>query len=513
MKKILAFVIAIVAVVSLFAGCGDKEPEKLGDVKFDSFAIGYGKADITPDPTTQIMITGNNDHATRLSTSVLEPLWVNCVAFTDTDGTTVLQFGMDLHGTPENVVDAVRAAIEEQTGIPGIQVQFNASHSHGAPHTDTSAVPAVKKSDENIIAKCIESAITALETRKPAQMSVTFFRTENMNFMRHYIMTDGTYVGKNGGDISDELLLGYMEQVDNQMQLIKFTREGEKDVIMINWQGHPMSAPSEYYTALTSQNIGVMRRVLLEKADVESVYILGASGDCTNHSAIAKDVRYGSYDAHGEALADMIIEAMDTFQPAETGKIHFVTREITLDTRTYELDAYGFGDIGFVSEPWETFNTNGMAVKENSPYYMTFYASIANGNPSTGYMPDEKSFTYDCYEHGPMFTPAGSAEIVEETLLEMLNECFTASGQTQKEKAEDYIMDHSPKPNGVTYKITSQSVAIPGQNGHYQVKLDNAGSMNTLLVETKELADDILSRSTVKLLFNEQNMVTAIDNS
>ena len=150
-------------------------------------------------------------------------------------------------------------------------------------------------------------------------------------------------------------------------------------------------------------------------------------------------------------------------------------------------------------------------MKEQSPYYMTFYCSIANGNPVTGYMPDEKSFTYKCYEHGPMFTPRGSAEIVEAELLDMLNECFTASGQEKKAKAEGYAMDHSPKPNGVTYKVTAKCEKIPGQNGHYQVKLDNAGSLNTLLVETEELADEILSRDTVKLLFNEQNMVTAID--
>ena len=60
---------------------------KLADVRFSDFAVGYGKADITPDYRTGIGLTGNNDDATRLSTARRESIMANCVAFTDTDGT------------------------------------------------------------------------------------------------------------------------------------------------------------------------------------------------------------------------------------------------------------------------------------------------------------------------------------------------------------------------------------------------------------------------------------------
>ena len=515
MKRILVIALSVLMVASLFAGCkggeGSGSDQKLSEVRFDSFAIGYGKADITPDPASKVMITGNNDHASRLSTSVQEPLWANCIAYTDTDGMTVITFGTDLHGVNKDIVKAVRANVEEATGIPGEYIQFNASHSHSAPHTGTSAVPAVAKSDENIIAKCTEAAIAALEDRAPAKMYLTFVRTENMNFLRHYIKTDGTYVGSGAGDIPDEQLLGHMEAADNQMQLVKFTREGKKDVMIINYQGHPISPTNdEYYTALSSQNIGVMRRVLLEQADTESVYILGACGDVVHGSAIASEIRYAGYKEHGTALAQYIIDAKDTFKEAETGKIHFSTSTLNLGGADYKLDAFGFGDLGWVSTCWENFNTTGLAVKESSPYYMTIFSGLSNGEGSA-YMPDAKAMTYDCYEQGPMFTPAGSAEIVEAELIKIIGECFTVSGQTEKGHPEGYEFDHSPKPNGITYQVTSKCYAIPGQNGHYQVALEDNGNLTTVLVETKDLADDILSRSTVKLLFNEQNMVTAID--
>lgn len=514
MKRILALVMCVFMAAGLFAGCegGQEEKQKLGDVTFDSFAVGYAKADITPDPESQIMLAGNNDHTTRLSTRVQEPLWANCIAFTDTDGTTVLLFGMDLHGTAEGITDAVRAAVEEQTGIPGSHIQFNASHTHSAPSTGYSAIPAVRRSDENIVQKCIETALAALESRKPAKMYLTFVRTENMNFVRHYLKKDGTYVGTGAGDIADEELLGHMEAADNLMQLVKFTREGEKDVVLINYQGHPVSPTrDQYYTAISSQNVGVMRRVLLEKADVESIYILGGSGDSGHGSVIASEVRYAGYKEHGTALADMAIAAFDTFREAETGKIHFTSQKFDVDGWKFELGAWGFGDLGFVTEPFEAFQTNAMAVRENAPYYMTIYASIANGNPHAGYLPDAKALTYEIYETKAMFTPPGTAEIIEAELTNMLQKVFDESGQEEKQKAEGYIMDHSPKPDGFTYKVTEQSVAYEVKNKHYHVRLDLNGNMTTLLVRDKALAEEILKQSTVKLLFDERYVAVEID--
>ena len=513
MKKILALTLAVLMTASLFAGCeggGEQEEQKLSEVRFDSFAVGYGKAEITPDPASQIMMVGNNDHASRLSTSVKEPLWVTCVAFTDTEGETVILFGADLHGAEKNSVKKLRQAIEEKTGVPGDHVQFNASHTHSGPSQGESAIASVRKSDENILEKCTQAAIDALKSRKPAKMYTTFCRPENMNFLRHYIKTDGTYVGEGAGDIPSDQLLGHMEEADNLMQLVKFTREGEKDIILINWQAHPTqyNKGSEEYTALSSENVGVMRRVLLEKAGVESVYILGGAGDLVSRSVINEEKVYNDYLTSGTALADAAIAAFDTFQEAETGKIYYKTEMVRVGDFDFELGAFGFGDFGFASQPWEAFQTLAMAVKEQSPYTMTFFGGICNN--SYGYLPDEMAYTYPIYETVATFVPQGSGEVIRDKLLSMLGECFDQSGQQKKEKPEGYIMDHSPKSNGYTYKVTSQSVAYEAQNGHYQVKLDLNGSLNTILVWDKVLADEILQQDTVSLLYDERGIAVEI---
>lgn len=517
MKKILAVLLAAMMVLSLFVACGnqeeEKESQKLSEVRFDSFAVGYGKAEITPDPKSQIMLVGNNDHTTRLSTSVVEPLWATCVAFTDTEGETVLLFGADLHGAEKNSVKKLRKAIEEATGIPGDHVQFNPSHTHSGPSQGESAIGSVRESDEYILEQCTKAAIDALESRKPAKMYTSFCRPENMNFLRHYITTDGTYVGEGAGNIPGEERLGHMEKADNLMQLVKFTREGEKDIVLINWQAHPTQFNKDHinYTALSSENVGIMRRVLLEKAGVESVFIQGGEGDVVSASIIAEEKIYNDYKTSGTALAEAAIAAFDDFQEAETGNIEFVTEQVRLGEFSFELGAFGFGDLGFAYQPFEAFQTLSMAVKEQSPYTMTFFCGLQNN--SYGYLPDEMAYTYPVYETVATFVPQGSGEAVRDKLLSMLNDCFTKSGQTQKEKAEGYIMDHSPKSNGYTYKVTSQSEAIEGKNKHYQVKLDLNGSLTTVLVWDKALADEILQQDTVKLLFDERNIAVEIDKS
>ncbi len=518
MKKAITLLLAVLMWASIFAGCEggtSSENGKLADVKFDAFAVGFGKADITPDPTTQIGIIGMNDTTTRLSTAVEEPLGATCVAFTDTDGTTVIVFGADLHGSNDEVVQQIRDGIEEKTGVPGEHVQFNTSHNHYGPDQGSTATTAVQVYNEMMISRCIQAAVDALESRKPAQMYTTFCRPENLVFTRHYLGIDGTYIGSGAGSWPTNKLLGHMEKGDNLMQLVKFTREGEKDIILVNWQGHYKGTPDKSkYTTLLGDYSAVMRRILLERADCESVFIYGASGDSVASSRIPEEKRTKDYIEHGTVLAEEAIAAFDTFQPAETGKIYFQEEKYVLPFPNQEkgwiVSAFGFGDFAFTAEPFETFQTNGMAVKENSPWTMTFYASISNANKISGYVPDAFALTYACYERGPMFTPEGTGEVLEAKQLEMLSDLFEQSGQTKKEKPEGYIMDHSPKSNGRTYTNPGTSIPYAVNNGHYQVQLLEGPSLKTFLVKDRELAENILSRDTVELLFNEQNMVVGI---
>ena len=523
MKKVFSLLLALLMVMSMFTACGgEKEKEsgeKLASKKFDAFVVGYGKVDITPNASSRIGIVGNNDHNTRLSEGVLEPLMATCAAFTDTDGTTVLVFGMDLHGLDNDVVKQIRIGIEEKTGVPADHIQFNVTHNHCGPSQGLdSAMESIKSYSEDLVEKSIQAAVEAMETRVPAKMYTTHTRPEDMVYVRHFLKTDGSYEGNGYDNIPAGQFQAFAEKGDNLLQMVKFEREGQKDVILFNWQGHPFTSPSEYYTYLNGCSPAVFRRVLLEQADVESVYIMGASGDSVQQSARPEARKIKDYKDYGTLLAKKAIEAFGTFQEAETGKIYYSYNDQYVFPgdavgQKWTVSAWGFGDFGYVSGPSEIFQTNGMAVREASPYKYTFVAQLANCG-SGGYIPDARAWTYDCYERGPCKVPAGSGEALQDTLTTMINDVFTQSGQTAKEKAEGYVNDYTPRYDGVTY--TNPNVGNTGKitavaNGFYQVELMVGGvSPKTMLVQDKATAEELMKHASVQVGLSEQDVIVEV---
>ncbi len=520
MKRILTLALAALMVLSLFAGCGDKEGsggDKLGDKKFDGFAVGYSKVDITPDPSIKISIMGNNDHNTRLSTGVLEPIMVNCITFTDTEGETVLVYGTDLHGVSAENLKMIREQLTEKTGIPGDHIQMTCSHNHCGP-----MIPGANNMNQNyakygqsFIDNCVKVGIEALESRKPAKMYTTFTRPEDMVFVRHYLMKDGTIKATGSEGVKTEEMLGFLEKGDNLLQMVKFVREGEKDVILFNWQGHPFSSTQNYYTYLSGVSPAIARRVLLEKADTESIYIMGGSGNNVQQPAFSFARKFQDNVQYGEALADAMIAAFDSFKEAETGKIYYTYTDSYvppsggMEPYEYVVSAFGFGDFGYVTAPSEMFQSNAISVRDASPWKYTIYAQLSNGT-GQAYVPD--AFTYTiaggAYERRVSKTLAGDGEGFAQKQLEMLNDIFKQSGQTVKEKDEGYITVEERNTDGLTYTNPNVGGKPKAANdGYYQVTLVQGGFQKTVLVKNEQIANKIMGMKTMKLYTNYSGAV------
>lgn len=96
----------------------------------------------------------------------------------------------------------------------------------------------------------------------------------------------------------------------------------------------------------------------------------------------------------------------------------------------------------------------------------------------------------------------------------MLAEIATETGYQAVEKAQDYYQAaFEPKSDGVIYLVTD-----PGNLGNYKVVENNfcafqliAGSkIKNMLCNDAELTKQILAKTQVELLFNEQNVVVGI---
>ena len=83
------------------------------------------------------------------------------------------------------------------------------------------------------------------------------------------------------------------------------------------------------------------------------------------------------------------------------------------------IHAVSCGDFAFVGAPGEIFDECGKAVKDASPFKMTFYLELSGG--SFGYFPSHRAWANGGYEVGNTNFAEGTAEAIAERQLEMLN--------------------------------------------------------------------------------------------
>lgn len=96
------------------------------------------------------------------------------------------------------------------------------------------------------------------------------------------------------------------------MQLVKFSREGGKDVVIANWQAHP-HLTGFGKADVSADVIGVMREEVEEKLHCSFVYFSGASGNLTIRSFDEKDNIFNDYRSHGKELGRYALEAAESW--------------------------------------------------------------------------------------------------------------------------------------------------------------------------------------------------------
>ena len=222
MRKVISILLAAVLLLGLCA-CGatsdtTEAPANVGVTETaaaeGSFRVGYGKADITPEGPVGMGGYGKSDQ--RISKGVLSYLYATCIAITDESDNTILVFGLDMMGCTYGL--KYRSDVAKATGVPEENIMMSGSHTHSSPDYSVNTGyqdDGLKKFHDGLI----KAAETAMEDRKEAKMYGGSIETEGMNFVRHYLMNDGTYAGDNFGSTAS----GYKEHVhraDPMLQLV-----------------------------------------------------------------------------------------------------------------------------------------------------------------------------------------------------------------------------------------------------------------------------------------------------
>jgi hypothetical protein len=225
---------------------------------------GYAKVNITPSYPVPLQGYGNSER--RISTNVLDPIYAVCVAISDGEKTLLL-YHLDLTGFSEDMVNLCREEIGKEYGIPADCLFFNTTHSHSTPAL-SSKLESIQKYRVELVEKIVASAGLALVDLTDATIKIGSGQVLGCNFVRRYLLSDGSYGGDNFGDFKNNTILDHETEADHTMQAIRLVRESKKDIVLVNWQAHPHRTGGSRKFDLSSDLIEHFRNTVEEEHGV-----------------------------------------------------------------------------------------------------------------------------------------------------------------------------------------------------------------------------------------------------
>ncbi len=432
--------------------------------------VGFAKIDTTPDYPTPLGGYGMPEK--RIHNNVLNPLYAICVAVSDGEK-TVLLFNLDQTGFPPEMVEECASRIEKAYGIPKEQILFNSTHTHSAPAFYLE-VESIKKYKIELCDKIVEVVPHALADLSPAKLTIGSGKIEGCNFVRRYLLSDGSYGGDNFGDFVNNVPVAHETEADNTMQVIRWVREDKKDVVMVNWQAHPHRTGGATKLDLSSDLVDVFRNKVEEEHDVLCAFYQGCAGNLNSHSRLPMEKKKPSHITVGEELAEGIKPILAAMRPVKADNIrifredyegevnHYTDHLVPLaqevknymetapnlkdatrfanskgfnsvyhanaiinrsglpNTEMLSIGALSFGDVCIVHTPNELYDEVGLHIKGTSPFEMTFVLGYTNGRG--GYMPTIKAFYHGGYGCDTCRFPAGETEKLTNRLIEIVTE-------------------------------------------------------------------------------------------
>lgn len=360
------------------------------------FSAGYAQVDITPDFPCHL--TGYGNDPARLSETVLDHIFMSCVAFTDEQDNTVLMIAADLLSAHDAVADEIRRQASERTGVPFDQIFVGASHTHSAPSMWTKWVSSAQPFIDFMIPRTVACCKEAMENRKPAKLLLGSVETKNMTFVKHYAAEhketgEISFVGDQFGTFKDKFILGHATQADETMYVLRVAREEDQDIVIVNWRGHPHFTCGYAARELSSDYIGFFREELEQKTGAHAVYFQGACGNLNTWTRIKREgpVYTNRRDAlipFSKKLAEFAYKGYQIAEEIETGPIR--TKNVVFKARVNHAQDHLIEQAKEVSKHW--YATYDDSVNRKLAYSLGLRGHLQAGAIKRNY---EMGETYD----------------------------------------------------------------------------------------------------------------------
>ncbi len=379
--------------------------------------------------------------------------------------TAVAILSASVIGLDQEIVDGVRKAVEQQTGLSGAHILMAPTHTHSGPTA----------SDEYSVflrERCIECLVDAWECREQRRLGIGIGHTEDVGRNRRRLSYGGL-------------------PVDPEVGIIKIENtDGKIKGLLFNYTCHPTTMGPDNLQ-ITEDWAYYTIRTIKERVGTDTVvmFVNGAEGDInpdygSGLSAIGAPIPIRTFlfaEKIGVRLAHAVLDALPDIKTRAAFPIQSVSKRIDLPFRSsfpltleeaaarrkdaqanfeqqepdisyvqkhdaeiavffagmvynraeefysdnwepsisVELQSIRLDDAALTSFPGEVFVEVGLEVKKRSPFSKTLVIGLANGR-SGGYLPTKETYTEGDYEVVAAKYSEAAAEVLIEATVEQL---------------------------------------------------------------------------------------------
>ena len=397
---------------------------------------GFSQASITPPVGVEL-----SGWAFGPSACVLEELQAQAVALESGDTRAVI-ITADIIGFSRQVVENVRTQLERGTGIPASHIIFSASHTHSGP--GVARLRHWGEPDPDYIARLEDQLVDlghrALLEQNPVTVAGGVGRVENCSVNRR----------------------GVKGLLDPAVPVIRFDNTaGETQAVIWNFGCHPVALHS-YRNVISPDYVGYARDEIrrLLGPHVIVMFTLGANGDTNPDGFVFGNPQISNARRVGRTLAAEVARAAKGLKPADAelkfaykhyalpyeplpsaeklakirndalaaaenahtagrGRCETAHHKILVEWAddalaelkagerlegNFEMQAIRLGDIGIVTDQFETYSATALGVKDAFAGTGKTIIMAGQCNAAAGYLP-----TADAYEIDDYTGPTGHA--------------------------------------------------------------------------------------------------------
>ncbi len=444
-----------------------------------------GAARVIINPPVGVNMAGYYNF--RACEGVLDDIHASALVLDDGTSRAAL-VTLDLIGSPREMVEAIRDAVEKSGVMPGAHVMISATHAHTGPvpgrfvrtpdgpeggGPEPGSVHAkYMESLPGLIASSVISAATKLTA---VNVSGVTGECTDVAFCRRFYMRDGT-VGWNPGKLNPNIMIP-TAPTDPQVQAIFFSSprpsaaHGPSLAVYASFSMHPDTVGGPKVSA---DYPGALARILAgyHGPDCVTIYGNGTCGNLNHLDVSWERQQHGIEEANriGTLIAASLFRAEKKQRALTPGALRVKSATIPLDVPfvspeqeemaqntvrkqisgpqptfmqlvhanrlldlaprkgqplEVEVQVITLGkEVAWIGLPGEVFVELGLALKKRSPFPHTIITTLTNGN--WGYIPDRRSYAEKAYEAESSRVEPGSGEKLVDAAAGILTELHTA---------------------------------------------------------------------------------------